>query len=110
MGSIVSNHFRLQFSRNLSATDLTYMVQRASEVTGPWTNLLTYAATAGWVTNTPGVTVSESFATGSPPDQYVTVLVSETTTSSSAETSFTPPPVTIVPPPSRAFFRVLISL
>jgi len=94
-GSIVSNYFQVRFSRNLSATDLTYMVQKATQLFGPWTNLVTYTASAGWVTNTPGATVSESDATGSPPDQYVPGTVTDSDV--------------VRPAPSTAFFRVLIS-
>jgi hypothetical protein len=94
VGVIVSNHFQLNFSRNLSANDLTYVVQRASQVDGTFTNLLTYTAAAGWITNTPGATVLESAATGSPPDQRVDVSVSET---AAALLSV------------RAFYRVLVN-
>jgi hypothetical protein len=91
MGSIVSNRFRLQFSRNLAATNLSFMVQRSPRVEGAWTTLLTYSASAGWTTNNPGGTVSESAAAGAPPDQYVAVSVSDTA------------------PASRSFFRVLLN-
>jgi len=77
-GLIVSNHFQLKFRRNLSATDLTFVVQRAGAVDGTWTNLLTYTAAAGWVANTPGATVSESAAVGTPPDEHVDVTLTET--------------------------------
>jgi hypothetical protein len=93
-GSIVSNHFQLKFSRNLFATDLTYVVQRSAAADGTWTSLLTYSAATGWVTNSPGATVSESAATGSPPDQSVVVTVAETTAITSS---------------GRAFFRVFVS-
>jgi len=56
---------------------------------------VTYTAGGGWVTNTPGATVSESDATGSPPDQYVPGTVTDSDV--------------VRPAPSTAFFRVLIS-
>jgi len=90
-GTIVSNRFRLQLSRNLCATNLSFQVQRSTRVNGTWTTLLTYTAAAGWATNNPGATVSESTVTGAPPDQYVSVSVSDTA------------------PASRSFFRVLLN-
>jgi hypothetical protein len=82
-GAIVSSHFQLQLSRNLAATDLTYQVQRALQITGPWSNVATYTASAGWVTNTTGIVISESAATGAPPDQYVQAMITEQTPASS---------------------------
>src|SRR6185437_1158449 len=55
-----ANHFELQFNRNLSATDLTYSAQAASGLPGVWSNLATYLPGSGWITNTPGSTVTES--------------------------------------------------
>jgi hypothetical protein len=82
----------LQLSRNLAATDLTYQVQRALEITGPWSNVATYTASAGWVANASGITLSESSATGAPPDQFVQAMITEQT-----------------PASTRAFFRALIT-
>jgi hypothetical protein len=89
--TIVSNHFRLQFSRNLFASDLTYVVQKTTQLGSPWTDLLAFTSAAGWVTNNLGATVSESGVTGSAPDEYVTVLITETT-----------------PATGRAFYRAVV--
>jgi hypothetical protein len=91
MGSIVSNRFRLQFSRNLGATNLSFTVQRSPRIESSFTTLLTWTASAGWTTNNPGATVAESAAAGAPPDQYVSVSVSDTA------------------PATRSFFRVLVN-
>jgi hypothetical protein len=77
LGSIVSNHFQLQFNRNTFATDLTYSAQATVSITGSWSNLLTYSTSTGWVTNTPGSIVTESAPTGSPPDQPATVKITD---------------------------------
>src|SRR6185437_13944001 len=76
-GAAVSNHFELQFNRNLSATDLTYSAQAASGLPGVWSNLATYLPGGGWITNTPGSTVTESGTNGSPPDQTVQVIITD---------------------------------
>jgi len=89
-GSLASGRFRLQLSRNLSATNLTYTVQRNTRIEGTWTTLLTYTWAGGWTTNSPGATVSEGGATGAPPNQYVPVTISDTA------------------PTTRSFFRVLV--
>ena len=90
LASIVSSSCRLQFTRNLFATDITYVLQKTSQLGGTWTNVLTYTSAAGWVQNNPGATVSESGVSGSAPDEYVTVTV-------------------MVPPSgTRAFYRVLV--
>jgi hypothetical protein len=88
-GSIVSNHFQLQFNRNTSATNLTYTAQVAQSITGTWSNLLTFLVT-GWVTNTPNATVTESAPSGSPPDQrvHVTIVDPVNTTNSAATNRF----------------------
>jgi hypothetical protein len=88
--SIASSRFRMQLSRNLSATNLTYMAQRSTRIEGPWTTLLTYTWAGGWATNSPGATVSEGSAAGAPPNQYVPVTISDTA------------------PTTRSFFRVLV--
>ena len=74
-GSIVSNHFQLQFNRNTFATDLIYNAQAAATLTGQWSNLVTYSAASGWATNTPGATVIESAPTGSPPSEPASVTI-----------------------------------
>lgn len=91
LGTIVSNSFRLQFSRNLFARDLTYVVQRTTQLGGTWTDLLTYTSAAEWVTTNPGAAASESAVGDSAPDEYVSVSIKET-----------------VPGMARAFYRVLV--
>jgi hypothetical protein len=89
-GSIVSNRFQLQFSRNTFATDLSYTVEAAGSLTGSWSNLLTYSFATGWVTNLPGSTVIESAPAGSPPDQPAGVTITDpvNTTSPAATNRF----------------------
>jgi Calx-beta domain len=82
-GQLVGNSFQLVFPRNTAATDLTYNVQSSGDL-NVWSNLLTFTAANGWVTNVSGVSVSESSATGLPPNQYVTV---NSTTSTNVEAS-----------------------
>ncbi len=76
-GSIVSNHFQLQFNRNTFATDLSYTVEAAGSLTDSWSDLLTYSWSTGWVTNLPGSTVIESAPAGSPPDQPAGVTITD---------------------------------
>ncbi len=75
IGKAVANQFRLNFPRDTAASDITYRVQASSGLVN-WSNLLTFTATNGWVTNTPGATVSESATNGPPP--YPTVYVTAT--------------------------------
>jgi hypothetical protein len=93
-GVILGNQFQLRFSRNLTATDLTFMVQKSSSVTGPWTDLLTYTTAAGWVANGSDDTVSETSVMGSAPDESVAVTITENTQTS---------------PSTAAFFRVQVT-
>lgn len=74
-GAIISNHFQLQFNLNTFATDLNYSAQAAATLTGQWSNLVTYSATNGWVTNMPGATVIESAPSGSPPTEPAAVTI-----------------------------------
>jgi hypothetical protein len=76
--SLVSKQFQLRFPRNTSASDITYLVQASGNLS-VWSNLLTYSAPVGWVTNIPGATVSESSSNGVPPDQYVNVTATAST-------------------------------
>jgi hypothetical protein len=90
-GSIVINHFQLQFNRNTSATDLTYSAQASPALNSTWSNLMSYlAGSSAWTTNTPGSTVSESGPSGSPPDQHVHVTITDpvNTTSPAATNRF----------------------
>ncbi len=77
IGSVLSNHFQLQFNRNTFATDLSYSAQAADSLLSPWSNLLTFQASNGWFANTPGATVTESAPTGSPPNQSVGVTITD---------------------------------
>jgi hypothetical protein len=76
-GNIVSNHFQLRFRRNVSATDLIYTAQTVSTLGSSWSNLATYTPATGWSANTPGVTVSESAPSGTSPDRFVLVTVTD---------------------------------
>jgi Calx-beta domain-containing protein len=77
LGNIIANHFALQFNRNIAATDTTYTVLATLGVTNTWSNLVTYLPGNGWVTNTPGATVTESESPGSSPDQHVQVTITD---------------------------------
>jgi hypothetical protein len=76
-GITVSNQFQLQFSRNLSATDLTYSAQATFGFPGDWSNIVSFLPNSGWQTNLPGSTVTESEPIGSPPDQHVQVTITD---------------------------------
>jgi hypothetical protein len=77
-GGLAHNQFQLHFPRNTSASDLTYNIQASPDLS-LWTNLLTYAAATGWVTNVPGVAISESAPNGAPPNQSVNVTATTST-------------------------------
>jgi hypothetical protein len=77
-GSLAGNQFQLNFPRNLAASDITYNVQSSADL-NLWSNLLTFTAASGWVTNAAGVTVSESTTNGLPPNQYVNVTATTST-------------------------------
>ena len=77
LGTAVSNHFNLQFNRNTSATDLTYSAAANFGFPGIWSNLATYLPGTGWMTNTPGSTVTESGTNGLPPNQTVGVIITD---------------------------------
>ncbi|HWQ93228.1 MAG TPA: pyrrolo-quinoline quinone [Clostridia bacterium] len=94
-GSLSSGRFELQFCRNLTATDLTYAVQRTTNLIGPWTNVATFTTANGWVINDAGFTLSEAGVTGSAPDEHVNVTLAQGG-----------PAATVL----RAFFRILITL
>jgi len=86
VGDVVGGKFLLSFPRNTTATDITYLVQ-ASENLSIWSNLLTYTASTGWVTNMAGTGVSESPTNGVPPGQYVNVTVTGSTNVAAAVTN-----------------------
>ncbi|MGA3285246.1 MAG: Calx-beta domain-containing protein [Verrucomicrobiota bacterium] len=77
-GNLAGKQFQLHFLRNTSASDLTYVVLSSGTLT-TWSNLLTYTAATGWVTNLPGATFAESASNGVPPDQYVNVTITTST-------------------------------
>jgi hypothetical protein len=77
-GHIVGQQFQLQFPRNTSAADITYLIQASGDLFA-WSNILIYTAASGWVTNLPGATVAESAASGTPPDQFVNVTATTST-------------------------------
>lgn len=77
-GSFADNQFQLNFPRNISANDITYNIQSSVDLS-LWSNLLTFTATSGWVTNVPGATISESTTNGLPPNQSVNVTATTST-------------------------------
>jgi hypothetical protein len=76
--SLAGKQFQLHFPRNISASDITCIVQASTNLI-TWSNLMTYTAASGWVTNTAGTTVAESATNGVPPNQYVNVTVTSST-------------------------------
>ncbi len=77
-GQLAGQQFELQFARNTSAADITYLIQASGDLF-VWSNLLTYTSASGWVTNVPGASVAESTASGIPPDQFVYVTATTST-------------------------------
>jgi hypothetical protein len=81
-GSVVAvsstNQFQITFPRNVSATDLTFVVKYSESLTN-WADLITYTTATGWTPNVPGVSATESASQGVPPDSYVTVTISDPT-------------------------------
>jgi hypothetical protein len=77
-GNLAGKQFQLHFPRNSSASDITFIVQSSADLT-VWSNLMTFTAAGGWVTNQPGATVAESATNGVPPDQYVNETVTSST-------------------------------
>jgi hypothetical protein len=77
-GSLNGNQFQLTFPRNLAASDITYNVQNSADL-NLWSNLLTFTAATGWVTNVDGASVSESTTNGLLPNQYVNVTATTST-------------------------------
>ena len=78
VGKIKGNQFQLDFPRNTSASDITYIVQSSWNL-NTWSNLMTFSASAGWVANFPGVTASESSTNGLVPNQFVNVAITVST-------------------------------
>ena len=77
-GSLFGNQFQLHFPRNTSANDITFIVQSSTNLIA-WTNLMTYTAASGWITNSPGATLAESATNGVPPNQFVNETVTSST-------------------------------
>jgi hypothetical protein len=77
-GSLAANQFQLSFPRNISASDITYNIQSSVDLS-IWSNLLTFTAPSGWVTNVTGAMVSESPTNGLPPNQTVNVTATTST-------------------------------
>ena len=76
--SLSGKQFQLHFPRNSSASDITFIVQTSTNLIA-WTNLMTYIAASGWITNSPGATLAESATNGVPPNQYVNETVTSAT-------------------------------
>jgi len=76
--NLVGKQFLLHFPRNTSASDIAFIVQASTNLIA-WSNLMTYAAASGWMTNMPGTTVAESPTNGVPPNQHVNVTVTSST-------------------------------
>ena len=76
-GLMVSNRFEIQFNRNTSATNFTYSALASSDLLTGWSNLVTLDPTNGWITNTPGASITESDPSGTPPDQTVQVTITD---------------------------------
>jgi hypothetical protein len=77
-GVLAGQQFQLHFRRNISASDLTYLVQ-ASGTLLLWSNLMTWTAANGWVANLPGASAAESATNGVAPDQFVDVTITTST-------------------------------
>jgi len=86
-GDIGSVGFELHFTRNITASDLAYTVQRANGLGGAWNAIATYNVGTGWVTNE-GVSVSEDSGSGSPPDQIALVTLTDQSVSVSNGNAF----------------------
>ncbi|HEV2318681.1 MAG TPA: Calx-beta domain-containing protein [Verrucomicrobiae bacterium] len=77
-GKISGNQFQLEFPRDTSASDLTYVVQSSWNLT-TWSNQMTFTASSGWVAEFPGATAFESATNGTPPNQFVNVTITIST-------------------------------
>lgn len=75
---ITGNQFQLDFPRNTSASDITYVVQSSWNLI-TWSNLMTFTAASGWVADFPGADASESSTNGTPPNQFVNVTMTIST-------------------------------
>ena len=77
-GNLAGKQFLLHFPRNTSASDITFIVQASTNLIA-WSNLMTFTAASGWVTNRAGTTVAESASNGVPPNQFVNETVTSST-------------------------------
>lgn len=79
-GSVLSvtnaGNIQLTFRRNVSATELTYVIKYSDSLTN-WSDLMTYTSGTSWSPNAPGVFATETFPQGVPPDSYVTVTIND---------------------------------
>jgi hypothetical protein len=78
VGKVTGTEFQLNFPRNTSASDISYVVQSSWNLT-TWSNLMTFTAAGGWVADLSGATASESATNGTPPNQFVNVTITVST-------------------------------
>jgi len=78
LGVIYAGNFQLIFHRNVSATDLTYVIKYSDSLT-TWNDLMTYTSATSWLPNAPGAFATETFPQGTPPDSYATVTINDPT-------------------------------
>ncbi|HEY3763135.1 MAG TPA: Calx-beta domain-containing protein [Verrucomicrobiae bacterium] len=81
-----NQEFLLEFPRNTSSSDLTYIIQSSFDLYD-WSNILIYTTPGGWVTNQSGASVSESPTNGTVPNQFVNVTVTATTNAAAGDTN-----------------------
>jgi hypothetical protein len=74
---LVGNQIRLQFPRNTSAKNMTYILQTTDVLNGSWSNLMTLAPGGTWVANLPSAVATETPPLGLSPDRYVNVSISD---------------------------------
>jgi hypothetical protein len=77
-GNLAGGQFQLNFPRNTSAGDITFVLQTSGTLAA-WSDLMTFTAATGWVTNMNGAAVSESPTNGVLPDQFVNVTITSPT-------------------------------
>ncbi len=77
-GTLAGNQYQIHFPRNISASDITYVLQASSSLM-TWSDLMTFTTATGWVANLPGTTVVESPTNGVPPNQSVNVTITSST-------------------------------
>ncbi len=85
-GQLSGDQFQLRFPRNTCASDISYFIQSSGDLHF-WSNILTYTAVSGWITNQSGATVSESASNGIPPNQFVYVTATTSTNATSSPTN-----------------------